>query len=86
MQKLNAEQTQIDTDLHGQYQDMAGKRRQKKASGSISRRKDAVQAAIDWGIDIPMLIDNLKRSPAERIRQHQIALNTMLKLRMAKHL
>jgi hypothetical protein len=65
---------------------MAGKRRQKKASGSSPRRKDAVQAAIDWGIDISMLIDNLKRSPAERIRQHQIALNTMLKLRMAKHL
>jgi hypothetical protein len=47
---------------------------------------DPVQAAIDYGIDISMLIDNLKRTPAERIQRHQMALETMLKLRKAKRL
>ena len=43
-----------------------------------------VQAAIEHGIDISMLIDNLKRTPAERIRRHQNALNMAQKLRKAK--
>jgi len=43
-----------------------------------------VQAAIDYGIDIDAIIANLKRTPAERIRRHQIALNTAMKLRKAK--
>jgi hypothetical protein len=43
-----------------------------------------VQAAIDYGIDIDAIIANLKRTPAERIKRHQIALNTALKLRKAK--
>jgi hypothetical protein len=43
-----------------------------------------IQAAADYGIDISMLIDNLKRTPAERIRRHQIALNTVKLLRKAK--
>jgi hypothetical protein len=47
-------------------------------------RTDAIQAAADYGIDISMLIDNLKRTPAERIRRHQIALNTAMKLHKAK--
>lgn len=45
-----------------------------------------IQAAIDCGIDIDALVDNLKRTPAERIRRHQIALNTVKKLREARHL
>lgn len=45
--------------------------------------KDAIQAAADYGIDISMLIENLKRTPEERIRRHQIALNTAIKLRKA---
>jgi hypothetical protein len=43
-----------------------------------------VQTAIDYGIDIYALIANLKRTPAERIRRHQIALNTLEKLQGAK--
>ena len=43
-----------------------------------------VQAAVEYGIDISMLKDNLKLSPAELIRRHQIALNTAEKLRKAK--
>ena len=42
--------------------------------------------AEDFGIDISMLIDNSKRTPTERIRRHQIALNTVEKLRKAKHI
>jgi hypothetical protein len=49
------------------------------------RQTDAIQAAIDYGVDVSMLIDNLKRGPAERIRRHQIALNTIEKLRKARH-
>jgi hypothetical protein len=47
---------------------------------------DPIQAAIDYGIDVSMLADNLRRSVTERIRRHQIALNTAEKLRKAKRL
>jgi hypothetical protein len=47
---------------------------------------DPIQAAIDYGIDVSMLVDNLHRSVAERIRRHQIALNTAEKFRKAKRL
>jgi len=47
---------------------------------------DAVQAAIDQGIDVSMLADNLRRSVTERVKRHQIALNTVEKLRKAKRL
>jgi len=40
----------------------------------------------DCGFDVEMLKDNLKRTVAERIRRHQIALNTVKKLRGAKRL
>ncbi len=48
-------------------------------------KTDPVRAAAEFGIDVSALIDNLKRSPEERIRRHQIALNTVEKLRRAKH-
>jgi hypothetical protein len=38
------------------------------------KHKDVIQKAIDYGIDIQMLKDNLKRSVAERIKRHQEAL------------
>ncbi len=44
---------------------------------------DAVQAAADYGIDINQLRDNLALSVAERLRRHQIALNTVEKLQKA---
>ncbi len=46
--------------------------------------KDKSKAVEDFGIDIRQLLDNLQRTPAERIRRHQIALNTMKKLQKAK--
>ena len=45
---------------------------------------DGIQAAIDYGIDISSLIQNINRTPADRIKRHQIALNTAEKLRKAK--
>ena len=47
-------------------------------------QKDPIRAAADYGIDISMLIANLARTPAERIRRHQIALETFRILRKAK--
>ena len=44
------------------------------------RQVNKIQAE-DFGVDISMLIDNIKRTPTERIRRHQIALNTVEKLR-----
>lgn len=43
-----------------------------------------IQAAIDFGIDISMLAANLKLSCTERALRHQIALNTVKKLRKGK--
>jgi hypothetical protein len=45
-----------------------------------------IQAAVDYGIDVSMLIDNIRRSYSERIKRHQIALNTVEKLRGARRL
>ncbi len=47
-------------------------------------RKDPIRAAADYGIDIPMLLANMARTPAERIRRHQIALETFRAFRKAK--
>ena len=45
---------------------------------------DPIQEAIEDGIDVSMLQANLALSPAERLRRHQIALNTAEMLRKAK--
>jgi hypothetical protein len=64
---------------------MVAKRRTSKIKKkSKSSQMDPIQAAIDYGIDISMLIDNINRSYAERIKRHQIALNTLEKFRKAK--
>ena len=47
-------------------------------------QKDSLKIAQQNGIDIAMLKDNLSSSYAERIRRHQIALDTMQKLQKAK--
>ena len=58
---------------------------EKKRAKSGFTPDDKIQNAADFGIDISMLLDNIiKKTPAERIRRHQIALNTAQKLRKAK--
>jgi len=62
----------------------------KKASMSSETLSDLIEripelaAARDYGVDIQMLQANLKRPIIERIRRHQIALETFEKLRGAK--
>ncbi len=64
---------------------MTAKRQQR--SGKKRRPSpDAIQEAIDYGIDISALRENLARTPAERLRRHQIALDRMRKLQKAKRL
>jgi len=46
--------------------------------------RDAIQEAIDYGIDVSAIRDNLARTPTERLRRHQIALNTVEMLQQAK--
>ncbi len=43
-----------------------------------------IRAAIEYGIEVTMLRDNIRRSPAERIRRHQIALATVEQLQKAR--
>jgi len=62
---------------------MAGNTKQRKQKGG-RLGKDQIKAAVRYGIDVSMLIDNVKRSPAERIKRHQIALNTAEKLRSGR--
>jgi hypothetical protein len=62
------------------------KAKSRKNSSKHSAHTDEIQAAADYGIDISMLIENLKRTPEERIRRHQIALNTVKSLRKAKRI
>ena len=45
-----------------------------------------MREAMEYGIDISMLRANLALSPTERLRRHQIALNTVEMLRKAKRL
>jgi hypothetical protein len=61
-------------------------RRREKSTGRKTREAALVRKAAEFGIDISALRDNLKRSYDERIRRHQIALNTVEKLRKAKSL
>ena len=53
---------------------------QKEAKSNLGEVKKG-----ESDIDIQQLADNLKRSPAERIKRHQSALNLAMKLRKAKH-
>jgi len=65
---------------------MAAKQNKSRKTKSKSVRTDPIQAAIDYGIDVPALIDNAGRSCTKRIKRHQIALNTAESLRKARKL
>jgi len=57
-----------------------------KSLDDISKEIPELAAAKKYGIDISMLVDNLALTPKDRIRRHQIALNTIEKLRNARRL
>jgi hypothetical protein len=44
----------------------------------------AIREAVEYGIDVSLLRANLALTPAQRLRRHQIALNTVEMLREAK--
>ena len=60
-------------------------------AGNLSERLDSLitrvpelTSARDYGIDILMLLSNLNRPVVERIKRHQIALDTFYKLQNAR--
>ena len=63
---------------------MAGKSNENRKDQTTPHQGDPIQAAIDRGIDVTMLVDNLQRTVTDRIKRHQIALNMAEKLRKAK--
>ena len=63
---------------------MATEANNKALHADTGRHPGAIQAAKDYGIDISTLMDNISRTPAERIRRHQIALDTAETLRKAR--
>jgi hypothetical protein len=50
----------------------------------IKNRHNKIQKAIDFGIDIEMLKDNLERSVTERVERHQAALELVRLFQKAK--
>ena len=51
---------------------------------SLIARIPELASARDYGVDISMLLANLKRPVIERIKRHQIALDTFYKLQNAR--
>lgn len=49
-------------------------------SEKLARNLPAWARAKEYGIDIAMLYDNIKLTPTERIKRHQIAVNTYKKI------
>lgn len=47
------------------------------------KKKDAVQQAIDFGIDVTLLYETLSLTPTERIEHHQKFLEAFEELRKA---
>jgi hypothetical protein len=52
--------------------------------GRGKRAVEPIRAAADYGIDISQLRDNLALTVAERLRRHQIALDTVEMLQRAR--
>jgi len=76
MRKMSKEGTNTSVDKEDAFSS-------ESVSNLIDRVPELAQAR-DWGVDVPMLLDNLNRPVIERIRRHQIALETFEKLRKAK--
>jgi hypothetical protein len=51
---------------------------------ALLKKYPALAEAAKYGVDVGLLLDNLRRPIPERIRRHQAALNAMEKLRKAK--
>jgi hypothetical protein len=58
----------------------------KKRSYRDTSQKSAIKTAKVYGVDISALKMNLRRTPFERMKRHQFALNTLEMLRKAKRI
>ena len=56
----------------------------RQTSPNDSDATDPIQAAVDYGIDVSQLRDNLALTVAERLRRHQNALETVEMLQRAR--
>jgi hypothetical protein len=52
----------------------------------LLKKNPALANAARYGVDIALLLDNIRRPVSERIRRHQAALNAIKKLRNARPL
>jgi hypothetical protein len=52
----------------------------------LLKRYPALADAARYGVDIPLLLSNLRLSVSQRIRRHQAALNAINSIRNAKNL
>lgn len=48
-----------------------------------TKRKNPIQAAIDFGIDVTLLYERLKMTPTERLEAHQRSLEFVEELQRA---
>lgn len=53
---------------------------------TLTQKYPAVAQAVAEGVDVSLLLANLRLTVAERIRRHQMALDTLNQLRKAKKL
>ncbi len=53
---------------------------------AMLKRYPALAEAARYGVDIPLLLDNLKRPVSERLARHQAALDAIQQLQKAKPL
>ena len=51
------------------------------ASVSDSAPAGAVRRAVDYGVDVTLLIENLRRTPTERLRQAEAAMRGLARIR-----
>ena len=65
---------------------MATQTNRSKRTNNEAQTDDPIQGAVEYGIDISQLRDNLALTVAERLRRHQTALNTVEMLQKAKRL
>jgi hypothetical protein len=80
----NPQSTDLDVGVHARYNQTMRAKPKQRTRKACTERPDALQEAIDAGIDIAAIRDNLARTPAERLRRHQIALDSVRRLRKAR--
>ncbi len=54
-----------------------------KEAGSAYKKRDAIQRAIEYGIDVTLLYENLSLTPTERMEKHKEFLKEIAELRKA---